>query len=268
MDKRIFSMRRGWLAGILGLILCLALVFSVVGDAATGSASADDEGRTYPVMRPDRETLDEWLESYYSAPIAYIEREGFQIPSPRGSQDLLSHLDYDAATRNQGGCNNCWAWAGTGCLGIALDVQEGIWNRLSVQYINSCEKGVIGKTCCTDGYLYEFADYYAITKQCIPWSNTNAYWQDGDASCDTDCLSISTDPNYPITSIDDEVVPTLPPHGVTDQATAIANIKNVLNHHKAVWFGFFLPTWDSWHGTNGFYTFWNSADESVAYDMD
>ena len=36
-------MKNGWSARILNLILCLALAFSVIGGAATGSASADDE---------------------------------------------------------------------------------------------------------------------------------------------------------------------------------------------------------------------------------
>ena len=174
--------------------------------------------------------------------------EGFQVPSPRGSLSLLDHLEYTPSERNQGGCGNCWAWAGTGCLEVALDVQKGTKDRLSVQYINSCEWNVIGKICCTGGWLFELADFYDATDMAIPWSNTNAHWQDGDASCDTACGLISTTPNYPITSIEDVTIPTQK----VGQATAIANIKNVLNQNKAVWFGFYLPNNTAWTGPNGF----------------
>jgi len=260
MDRKFFT-GKGWVGVVFSLILCLALVFSLVGSAATGSASADDEGRTYPVMRPDHETLEEWIEAYNNAPRAYIDREAFQVPSPRGSLSLLSHLKYTPSERDQGTCGNCWAWAGTGCLGIALDVQEGVYDRLSVQYINSCETIAIGKTCCAGGWLYEFADYYTYTGQCIPWSNSNADWQDGDASCDTACGSISTTPNYPITSINEATITTQ----TVDQATAIANIKNVLNQNRAVWFGFFVPTDEAW---NDFCSFWSANGEGAVYDMD
>ena len=261
-NKGIFNMRNGWLAGILGLILCLALVFSVAAPMAAEDAEEGcDSCQAYPIMHPDRETREEWIEAYNSAPRAYIEMEGFQVPSPTGSLSLLDHLDYTPAERNQGDCGNCWAWAGTGCLGIALDVQEGIKDRLSVQYINSCGFDVIGTTCCEGAWLFDLADFYDVTGMTIPWSNTNAHWQDGDASCDTACSSISTTPNYPITSIQEVTIPT---QGV-GQATAIANIKNVLNQNKAVFFSFFLPNSSTWDDFN---SFWNASGESVLYDMD
>jgi len=261
----MFKLRGKWLGVVLSLVLCLALVFSVVGVVATGSASADEEGRDYPVMRPDRETLEEWIEAYNSAPRAYIEPEGFQVPSRRGSLSLLDHLEYTPSERDQGSCGNCWAWAGTGCLGVALDVQEGMKDRLSVQYINSCEYDVIGKTCCTGGWLSDVADFYdpggAGTGQCIPWSNTNAYWQDGDESCDTLCGSISESPNYPITSINEATIPTQ----TVDKATAIANIKYQLDSDKAVWFGFFMPNLSAW---SDFCSFWSANGEEAVYEMD
>jgi len=271
MDRKVF-MVKGWLGVVLSLILCLALVFSVVASAAAEEAEEGcDSCLTYPIMRPDMETLWEWIEAYNDAPRAYIEPEGFEVPSPRGSLSLLDHLDYNPVQRNQGSCGNCWAWSGTGCLGIALDVQEGIKNRLSVQYINSCEYDVIGKTCCTGGWLSNVADFYdPITGydpltdgvgQCIPWSNTNAHWQDGDASCDTACGSISTTPNYPITSINEATITTQ----TVGQTTSIANIKYQLDNNKAVWFGFFLPNNSAW---SDFQNFWDNNGEDVVYAMD
>jgi len=248
--------------GVLSLVLCLALVSSAVAPALAEDAEGGcDDCLSYTIMRPDRETLERWIEAYNNAPRAYIEMEGFQVPSPRGSLSLLDHLEYTPAERDQGTCGNCWAWAGTGVMEVALHVQEGIKDRLSVQYINSCEGTVIGKTCCTGGSLFELADFYDATDMAIPWSNTNANWQDGDASCDTACGLISTTPNYPITYIQETTISTQ----TVDQATAIANIKNVLDQNKAVWFGFILPNNTAW---DGFGAFWASESESDVYAMD
>ena len=238
------------------LILCLVLVFSVVGGLVTGSTWADDASRPYPIMHPDWETLEQWIDAYDAAPLVHIEMEEFQVPSPGGSLSLLHHLEYTADERDQGNCGNCWAWAGTGCLGIALDVQEGINDRLSVQYINSCGYETSGKPCCDGGWLSDVVDFYTATGMAIPWSNTNAYWQ-GCTACDT----ISTTPEYPIASMQEETVET---HG-EGQATAIANIKNVLNQNKAIWFAFFLPTGADW---GSFFNFWNYEAENAIWNPD
>jgi len=266
MDRKVLS-GKGWLGVVLSLILCFALAFSVVAPAAAEDAGEGcDSCQTYPVMRPDRETLEEWIEAYNSAPRAYIETEAFQVPSLGVSLSLLSHLQYTPAERNQANCGNCWAWAGTGCLGIALDVQEGIKNRLSVQYINSCKSG--DYSCC-GGWLEDLADFYNSgsggTGKCIPWSNANAAWQDGSKSCgqssDVSCASISKDPNYPITAIQETTIVTQ----TVNQAAAISNIKNVLGQDKAVWFGFFLPDDTAW---NSFFSFWDNNGEGTVYNMD
>jgi len=224
----------------------------------------EDNEYNHSIMRPDSETLAQWIEHYNSAPKAITSTESeTQMKTTLGGANfsLLSHLEYTPDERNQGSCGNCWAWAGTGVLGIALDVQENIKERLSVQYINSCEYGVIGKICCGGGWLYDLADFYENTSKAIPWSNTNASWQDGDESCDTGCGTISANPRYPITSINEETIIT---HDVT-HAAAIANIKSVLNQGKAVWFAFFLPTSTNW---TDFYVFWNNGNESSIYDID
>jgi len=273
MDRRVFR-RKGWLGVVLSLVLCLALVFSVAPPMAAEEAEEGcDSCQAYPIMRPDMETLWEWIEAYNDAPRAEMEREGFEAADFGASKDLLSHLDYTASERNQGNCGNCWAWAGTGCLGIALDVQEGTKDRLSVQYVNSCKS--TGNYACCGGTLEDFTDFYdppGGKGMCLPWGNTEADWHDISKNCasgssDVACGSIFTDPNYPITSIEAQVVATVPPD-VTSDAEAIANIKTMLNQNKAVWFGFRLPDDPAWTGTNGFITFWNNGSEGDVYDMD
>ncbi|MFC1892905.1 C1 family peptidase [Chloroflexota bacterium] len=189
-----------------------------------------------------------------------------QVPSPRGSLSLLDNLEYTPSERNQGACGNCWAWAGTGVMEIALDVQNGIEDRLSIQYLNSNYNGGSGAGfACCGGWLEYVADFYTSNPQAIPWSNTNASWQDGGQSCGESTTvpagSISTTTNYPIDSIQHQVITT---HGVT-QATAIANIKSVLNQDKGVWFAFFLATDADW---TTFFSFWGNQGESVVWDPD
>jgi len=50
-----------------------------------------------------------------------------------------------------------------------------------------------------------------------------------------------------------------------NQATAISNIKYVLDQNKAIWFAFFVPTQGAWID---FCNFWSNGDESSVYDMD
>ncbi|MCX6001565.1 MAG: hypothetical protein NTY79_03400, partial [Chloroflexi bacterium] len=140
---------------------------------------------------------------------------------------------------------------------IALQVQNSYKDRLSVQYINSCESSKIGKTCCSAGSLYDVAHFYTATGRAIPWSNTNANWQDGSASCSTSCNSISTTPYYPIQSISERQITT---QGIS-QATAISNIKGVLNQNKGVWFAFYGTNSDM----NTFGTFWYNQSESIIW---
>jgi len=241
----------------LWLFLSFILVFTFAG-----SGWSDEGKEPCTIMKPDRETLERWIQDYDSAPRAYMD-EALKLSIPlKGSYSLLSHLQYTASERNQGSCGNCWAWGGTGVMEIALDVEEGVSDRLSLQYLNSCY-GTGSNYACCGGWLSDLADFYSSTgyEQAIPWSNTNASWADGSRSCASgsslvSCASISTSPNYPIASIVEETIPTF---GV-GQTTAISNIKNILHQDRAVWFGYFLATGADW---DNFRTFWNTQPENV-----
>lgn len=207
------------------------------------------------VMRPDAATRREWQESMLAGPRAYLDP---QMMPKRGSRSLISHFSYTPSLWDQGNCGNCWAWAGTACLAIALDVQEGIRDSLSVQLANSCYTGS-DYTCC-GGWAYELADWYNSLGYCIPWSNTNGNFQDGGRDCSDGsslvaCGSVGKTPSYPVSSCS---APWIPTQGVT-QATAIANIKNVLNQNKAVWFAFYAPNTAA---SNKFSNFWDNDAEN------
>jgi hypothetical protein len=238
------------------------------GDQQAGLNGADLE-QEFPVMKPSRETRQKWIERYNKAPKAtvnaQIKARLAQAPGG-GSLSLLNYLQYTPSQRNQGSCGNCWAWAGTGVMEIALDFQKGIKDRLSIQYLNSNYNGGSGPDwACCGGDLDDMANFYAGKGKTIPWSNTNANYQDGGRACGSStsvpAASIGTSFYYPISTIATQTITT---QGI-DQATAIANIENVLNQNKAVWFAFWLPTTADW---NNFRTFWNTQAETAIWNPD
>jgi hypothetical protein len=234
---------------ILGLLLVLLLV---------GTVSAEEESR-YPVMRPDTETWIRWQNEYLAAPRAKIDArisrmlQRAEVLEYATSMDLLGHIDYDPVQRDQGWCSNCWVWAGTGVMEIAHDVEDAVFDRLSIQYFDSC---YVADWACCGGNLGDFATWYGGQSMCVPWDNTNAAFADGGRSCASGgslvaCGDIATTPDYPLTTISDVSIET---H--TGQATAIANIKNILNQDRAVYFGFALPDSGAW---DDFFDFWNGV---------
>ncbi len=252
----------GRMPRLAGAVLALLAVVSLLLPLVPCSAAGNDDVQSFPFMQPDEATLQRWLDSYEAAP-----RFDFGMTAQAtlpGHVDLLQYLDYVPSENNQGGCGNCWAWAGTSALGIALDVQRGVYDRLSVQFINSCEQGVIGKACCQGGWLADFANYYDSTGMCIPWSNQEANWQDASASCTTPCGTISTTPSYKINSAGTLTIPTKSVEGVSNRDAAIRNVKTALAQHRAVWFAFFAPS----AGWTQFTSFWSQKGESAVVNLD
>ena len=255
---------------ISAAVLILLFILAASGNVAAQGVSAPDyQDLDLLIMRPDDETRLKWIEEYENAPKAWIDPEIerrltlAQDEPGAASMSLLSRIRYVPSERNQGNCGNCWVWPGTGIMEIALNVQNGIEDRLSIQLLNSCKTD---RFACCGGNIYEFASWYAGKGFAVPWSNTNGFFQDGVKKCSDNvpavsCGSISTVPNYPITSIQAVTIPT---QGV-GQATAIANIKNVLNQNKGVFFSFALATQSHW---NAFYDFWNNQPESAVWNPD
>lgn len=228
--------------------------------------------KEYPIMHPSPEEVKRWIEQYNDSPRAYlnpqIKAELDRVAAAaQGSEfSLLGYLQYNPTERDQGRCGNCWAWAGTGVMEIDNSVKNGIKDRLSIQYLNSnYHEGCGYSGACCGGWLSEVANFYDCKGYAIPWLNANAHWQDGSEGCGG-CTSvsagdISSNPNYPLVSIEATFIPT---RG-TGKENAISNIKNVLHQGKAVWFGFFLPTGQSW---SNFFGFWNSQSEGAVWQPD
>ena len=241
----------------VGIALQLWLVMALVlGRGATGFGQ---ETNLVPiqarVMHFSQQQRREMIQAHLAAPRMSAPRVAPRTTG--GSLSLLSHVPYVPAERNQGGCGDCWQWAGTGVMEVAHDVQDGIFTRLSVQFINSCETQI---PCCEGGWLEDFASFYSGTDRfAIPWTNAYAQFTSGSESCTSSpCADMSSASRFPIQSIS---AVTLDTWGV-GQSQAIANIKNALNQSKAVWFAFWLPNTNGWPS---FHDFWLNQPETAVW---
>ena len=241
----------GWV--MLGLLLCLGLGGNVWS-------------QSHPLMRPDEATFRKWMDDYNNGPRAFIDEAihsrlaQAETVGASTSMDLLGYLQYNPVDRNQANCGDCWVWASTGIMEIALNVQNNIPDRLSIQLLQSCETNSYA---CCGGNPNDFSGWYQGKGFMIPWSNLNASFQDGSRNCPPDssslfsCGSISTNPNYGITSIQPVIIPT---QGV-GQSKAISNIKNILHQNKGVWYGFWLSDDTGWPA---FFDFWDNQPEDTS----
>jgi len=151
---------------------------------------------------------------------------------------------------------------------VALNVNQGIKDRLSRQYLDS-NFYYAGKRAGCGGTIDYFANFYkgnssywssasSIAHIAVPWSNTNASYKDGNYSvCNSySGTTVTTSPNYPLlTVITVETVETV---DVT-QSEAIANIKAVLMNNQALYFAMYQP-----NSFSEFKSFWaNDAETDV-----
>ncbi len=233
----------------------------------TSQAELVEDDRSLPVMLADTYFLQRYEHDYATEEVAYIDPTLLGKTRMTSDFSLLDLLYYVPAERTQGYCSNCWMWPSTSIVELALRVQEGVTeNRLSVQYMNTC--GELYPTtqigCCEGGTLSMLASFYRLTGIAIPWSNTNAYWQDyvllGQCQ-QCECDEIAKEPNYPISDIKSKSIPT---HGVSEQ-TAIDNIKNILHQNRGVYFAVFYADEAD---IDNFRYFWKNQNENTVYDLD
>ena len=194
----------------------------------------------HPVMTFTPEQLSELNAKYNSAPAASLRPQAAGVPLPK-SFSLLPYLQYNPVERDQGTVGNCWVWAGTGIMEIALDVDMSIKNRLSIQYFDSNYNGGSGPNWAGNGgTLPWFASFYSGQGRAIPWSNTNASYQDTYATngARVPASSIGLVPSYPVDRNIHEV--RVFPSGES-QAAAITDIESILVQNEGVWFLFPIP---------------------------
>lgn len=220
---------------------------------------------SYPVMHPDSATLQKWISDYDTAPKASINqilkanllRSSAQL-SPT-SINLLDRINYSADERNQGSCGNCWVWAATGLIELALFEQTGTKDPLSVEFLDVCYSS---RNACDGGWLTDFRDFYNSKKIAVSSSNSGARYT-GNSFSMSRCSAVTVQPNYAFSTVASEAT-TIPTISI-DTSAAILNIKNILNQKKGVWFSFFLPDSQAW---TDFRHFWTNQPESALWNQD
>jgi PKD repeat protein len=218
-----------------------------------------------PIMRPDRETRDKWIEAYNALPVATIDENALKTSAMASvpSFSMLDWVPYVPDERHQGSCGNCWVWAGTGCLEIAHAVENDVNDRLSIQFFNSNYGLGDGEDyACCGGFLGDFAAAYS-GGFAVPWDNFNANWQDGNTECgdvtNVHRDSIVTMPRYNLGAVTAYGVAT---HDV-DQHVAIATIKHLLQNGYPIYFAFYLPDDSAW---TAFGNFWDAGPEEAIWN--
>jgi hypothetical protein len=246
--------------------IAFALLLAVSFVFASFNSGFSQEQQRYPVMRPDAQTLVQWLRDYEDAPKA---PSAPRLPAGAliagdwivgGSLSLLNNVpNYNQ--RNQGYCGNCWVWAGTGVLEIALKTQRSLSDRLSVEFFDSCYNSEESYCPCDGGNLSMFSSWYNSKGFAVPWSNTNAAYADGGGTCAGTCGAISTSPNYAFSgSVTAQTISTTS----VSQSQARDNIKSILNQNRGAWFAFYLTPGDM----DAFQTFWVGQNESSLWNPD
>ena len=261
-DKvKVFSSLKRLLHGLWLTILSLMFVFNL-GPVGINAATT---ALPYPIMHFTSDELEQQNQLALSAPIAaahaQVSRE-LDAQLYGNALSLLSRLSYVPKERDQGDNGSCWVWTSTGIMEIALNVQRGITNRLSIQYVMSNYNGGSGTDWAGNGgNATVFANFYNSKKLIIPWSNLNANYQDYHSINGTivPASSISTDPNFGLTSVATSRIQTF---GVST-ASAISNIKAILNQNKGVYFGFYLANTNDW---KQFTTWWSTQPETSIWN--
>ncbi|MFA7352955.1 MAG: C1 family peptidase, partial [Dehalococcoidales bacterium] len=248
---------------LFSFVLCLLFIFISVFSAPV-NIDAKSAGE-YPVMPMTQQEKALQNELFLSAPKAVIDRQiqkELQSYSSGSSLSLLSRMYHIPEERNQGYIGNCWVWAGTGCMEIALNVQLGITDRLSIQYFNSLYNGGEGDDWAGNGgHSYHLADFYNEHQFIISWSNINAYYQDYESFDGTAVPAdeIATNSGYLLESVDYAEIET---HDVP-QEIAIMRIKNVLSQNKGIFFAFYMADNEDW---DRYRNFWKYEPESSIWD--
>lgn len=240
------------------LLACLAVAFAAALPAllppphgATGAAPADEPAGPAGTV---------WASTGHAA----APSTG-ATPSS-GAKDLLPHLALVPGERVQGPVYTCWVWAATAVTEVALDVQKGVRDRLSVEYFDATYHGGSGPGWAGDrGWVSDYAAQLSAHPVLVPWSNANASYRDGNGECrdrqgaSVEASAIATDPHYAVAWCEARRIPT----GRVGTGAAVENVRAELDADRAVFVGFTLPNATA---RQAFQEFWTNGTETDVWD--
>ena len=250
------------------------LLFILCGLFLISGVSGDFD--QYGIMTLSGEEIEAQMASM---PIlTYEDSAAFSIESGFPDEvDLLPLLTYNPVTRDQGSCRNGWVWAATGAANIALAVDSGIYNELSVQYLNSLmnDGGITGPFACDGGFPSTFVNFYLgpdSEEKMIPVTNGNATFADGNGGqpggwqswgqgfkSNIPGTDIEKDPYYPVSSMETGIL-----NPLISQGIFITQMKALLASDVPLVMSFYLPDATAWAE---FHQFWEGPDE-VLFPLD
>jgi len=202
MDKRIFNMSKGWLAGILSFILCLALVSSAVGIGDLPAQAA--EGLQLAPLNPDflefQENPPEPFYGYIPPPMDLSHLDEIPVERARGFATLPSSFDWRAtgkvtSIKNQNPCGTCWVHGTLAAVESKVLIEESVSPQpdYSEQNLACCTDPawayLIGNRCMGGGWSWLAAD--TLTKKgsrleaCQPYNTGTIDTEACDDSCDS-----------------------------------------------------------------------------------
>ena len=168
--------------------------------------------------------------------------------------------------RAQGPVDTCWVWAATAVTEVALAVQEGVRDRLSIEYFDATYRGGGGPGWAGDrGWITDYAAQLTANPVLVPWSNPNASYRDGTRQCleqeraAVEASAIATDPHYTVARCEARRIPTWR----VGTGAAVANVRAELDADRAVFVGFTLPNATA---RRAFREFWANGSETDVWD--
>ncbi len=183
-----------------------------------------------------------------------------------GEKDLIPHLILVPDERVQGQVDTCWVWAATAVTEVALDVQKGVRDRLSIEYFDATYRGGGGPGWAGDrGWITDYAGQLATHPVLVPWTNANASYRDGTREClvqqrtAVEASAIATIPNYTVAQCAARRIPTWR----VGTGAAVANVRAELDADRAVFVGFTLPNATA---RRAFRDFWLNGNDTDVWD--
>jgi len=157
----------------IGLVLLLLTILFIsfgyaeeCADCAQTPSMTGMDYQLYPIMHLSPEQMKARVSDYASQPqitAANFPRRPTGAPTSHDNLPLLTYVTND---RDQANCGNCWVWASTAVMEIALRQQNGISDRLSIQYFNSRYNGGTGVNyACCGGWPSSVDNFYSTAGQ-------------------------------------------------------------------------------------------------------